>query len=219
MRFFLFSFVLTSCLSSPHFQGARTLSENCSSFYGGIGPSGIHFDGANKDVEVAQLQKNFQSFFSPSFFVGGRYGVLSDMDVGVEFSVPGRFSVDGKYTAWASGPYAFGLGLGTGFMQWNVKETRTTVSHILLPLYANYDISSSIGVFTGIRYQHEFMNTTDASDSESVQRNQISSIIYSLGSHFRSIYGEIQISDPLRASYPLWNFAIGINFDGGLYDL
>ena len=138
----------TSCASVTGFQDGRTLGkekiELSSSLNFSRSPKLANTDDGDWD--------DLENIFWPNVEVGGRYGVLEDLDINFRFNTSANISAGVKYQLYGGkdSPIAFSLGgeVGSiGFLAlWNPQ----------LPAYFSYHPSEKIALYLSPRYIYQF---------------------------------------------------------------
>lgn len=154
--FLFFSLTLTNCISVSSLQTARTLKEKEWSVQTAIGTQSVKFKEYSDNNDKKELQKTIESLSLPIVEFGFRYGLLTNLDAGIKFSLPGSLSIDAKYMILGKGsPFALAIGAGYNTGSYETEgsnKTKTDTSDIKIPLYLTYDIDNSISTYLVTQY-------------------------------------------------------------------
>lgn len=159
---------LTGCVSMSGLQTARTLppGESQATFGGGVYSS----DSLVKSQEdQVQLEKISLPYLEASY----RRGFGEKWDAGVKVALIGTLNADMKYSLFAGEQWAFAVGAGLGYIDYesssglDTQKYKVTIIDIHLPLYASYDFSDRFAVYMIPKYILRTMSG-DSSDSASL---------------------------------------------------
>ncbi len=146
-----FCLFLNACTSMSALQTARVLPEGTHRFLVGAG--------FFRTPEASPSDPSKVTF--PFLEVAGRFGFLTDWDVGLRYTMPGMFTGDLKFNLVNDPEFAFALGAGVGFL--GVKSGASDTTHfqreildVLIPMYISYDFAPEWGVYVSPRVVFRF---------------------------------------------------------------
>lgn len=170
----LCSVALCGCVSISSFQSARTLKSGELGGQFGVGYESMKFNKPSSDSGEEQIKKTIENVKAPLLEAGFRVGVVERFDLGIKYTVPGTFGVDGKLMLIGKGgSFALSPGLGVGYATFQMSsssastdstatgtsssssgglKTTYTLTDIHAPLYMSIDITKAFTLYAAPRY-------------------------------------------------------------------
>ncbi|MBC85560.1 MAG: hypothetical protein CL677_00150 [Bdellovibrionaceae bacterium] len=144
---------LMGCASMSGLQTARVLEKGKvqSTFGGGYYSSGDIAASVNDTEDGEDIDMPFLEY-------SYRQGVGHNWDVGLKVTLIGTAVLDGKYNFYSGDKWALAAGLGLGYLSIETEsgdeKSETTILDFMLPLYASYDVSEKVSIYTVPKYIH-----------------------------------------------------------------
>jgi len=153
MKYWALLFLLAGCANFSALQTARTLPKNTGRVNLGLG----FFRSPDIDAQVGEQTGVPVEFTLPYFEIGGRFGLMEDLDIGGKYTFPGFFSIDGKYQLFSSGGFVFSGGVGMNYLSIagsaSMKDAyHSTFFDLYLPSYISYDFNDWFALYTSPKY-------------------------------------------------------------------
>ncbi len=147
-------------------QTARALTKNTGRFVIGFG----YYNSPTIDEEIGKSSGTKTTLSFPYFELGGRFGLLKDLEVGAKVTLPGFLTVDGKVEVFSSEGLAVAGGLGLSYLGLSASSTSTSTTSfnaqfidVLVPGYFSYDFTEWLALYTSPRYIFRYANASGGS--------------------------------------------------------
>lgn len=160
---------MTGCMSFSAFQTGRNLKKGEGSGFVGLGYESLVFVKKTDDEVLADAIEDVKV---PVLEGGFRYGFEKGFDAGIRSSLIGTTQIDGKFNLTNDAAYAQALGVGLGYTQLTILDSKSKIYELHVPWYHSYDVSNGLtlygvprGVYRLYSYDYTILNETK---SESV---------------------------------------------------
>ena len=143
--FILFALTsLQSCLSFSSFQTADTVKEGHGTFFVGVGYQQYAYLRKSEDEATKTVEQTIEKIKVPMIEYGLRYGFKPDLDIGIRTALFGAYVGDLKYRFEKTKEYSLATGLALSYASIGlVKDQRSRIIDIGVPLYASYNLSAT----------------------------------------------------------------------------
>jgi hypothetical protein len=159
-----FSALAVGCVNSSTLQTAKALDPGSQRILVGGG----YYASPSMNADASQATGDDVSLKMPYMELGYRRGLVDKVEMGAKVTLPGTAGVDAKYQFLNAGKFAMAAGVGTGYLKLTSgadgMQTSSTIVDAIVPVYASYDVSKYLAVYTSPKYVLRYTKSVDAMD-------------------------------------------------------
>ena len=159
-----FSALAVGCVNSSTLQTAKALDPGSQRILVGGG----YYASPAMNADASQATGDDVSLKMPYMELGYRRGLVDKVEMGAKVTLPGTAGVDAKYQFLNAGKFAMAAGVGTGYLKLTSgadgMQTSSTIVDAIVPVYASYDVSKYLAVYTSPKYVLRYTKSVDAMD-------------------------------------------------------